>query len=541
MQAHKADSTMSSHQPTEISGTIFHPWSWWCKSIDPKHEFAGALITISALVLVIACYAWAKINSRRPALLPGPRGLPLVGYLPFLKPDIHRSFTELAQTYGPIMNVQLGRKLCVVISSPGLAKEVLKDHDVTFANRDTTAAALAISHGGSGIGFNSYGPEWRMLRKVAAQEMMSNTVLDSYYELRRREVRQTVRDLYAKMGTPINISNTNFQTILNVVTSMLWGGSLDGDRRRAVMAEFEHVIQKAVELLGIPNVSDLFPVVAWLDLQGVVRRMKRLSEWLDRIFDSVIDQQTRLSGVEEKGKSKDFLQLLLQLKDAEDLKTPLTLDHVKAVLADLVAGATETTSTTVEWAMTKLIENPEIMRKVQEELDEVVGMNDTVEESHWPKLHYMRAVIKETLRLYPPLPFLVPRTPSQPCIVGGYMVPMGARVMVNAWAIQRDPEVWDNPLEFRPERFFSTSSRFDWHGNDFRYIPFGSGRRVCVGITMAERMLMFVLAEMLHSFDWQLPEGTKLDFTEKFGIVLKKTIPLIVIPTPRLSNPNLYA
>ncbi|KAL6004854.1 hypothetical protein ACLOJK_005410 [Asimina triloba] len=207
-------------------------------------------------------------------------------------------------------------------------------------------------------------------------------------------------------------------------------------------------------------------------------------------------------------------------------------------------GATDTASTTIEWAMTKLMQHPEIMRKLQEELDEVVGTNGIVEESHLPKLQYLRAVIKETLRMFPIIPFLLPRTPSEPCIVDGYMIPKGSRVMVNAWAIHRDPEVWEDPLEFRPERFISASDnykKFQLNGSDFRYIPFGAGRRVCVGIPMAERMLIYSLASLVHSFEWRLPDGTKLDETDKFGVILKKASPLALVPTPRLSNVEHYA
>ena len=180
------------------------------------------------------------------------------------------------------------------------------------------------------------------------------------------------------------------------------------------------------------------------------------------------------------------------------------------------------------------------MKKVQEELTEVVGIDGSVEEFHLPKLQYLDAVVKETMRLHPAVPLLIPRCPSQTTIVGGYTIPKGSRIMLNVWAIHRDPQLWDNPLEFRPERFLNNSEKYDYLGNKFQYMPFGSGRRVCAGIPLGERILMFLLASFLHSFEWKLPNDTKLDLSDKWGIVMKKLKPLVVIPTPRLSNSELY-
>ena len=207
-------------------------------------------------------------------------------------------------------------------------------------------------------------------------------------------------------------------------------------------------------------------------------------------------------------------------------------------------GATDTTTTSVEWTITELLKNPETMTKVQEELKEVVGLNNNVEEFHLSKLTYLNAVIKEILRLHPPGPLLIPRCPSQSTIVGGYTIPKGATIFINVWAIQRDPSFWENPLEFIPERFLTRSdesqSYFNYSGNSSHYFPFGSGRRMCPGISIGERSVMLIAATFLHSFDWKLPPGTSLDLSDKFGLVLKKKVPLVAIPTPRLSNLQLY-
>lgn len=217
---------------------------------------------------------------------------------------------------------------------------------------------------------------------------------------------------------------------------------------------------------------------------------------------------------------------VVRIKKAYSISPVLLMD---VNVQEMVVGGTETTSTTVEWAMSEVMHNSVVLNKVQQELDRVVGRDAVVEESHLPQLHYLRMVIKETLRLHPPLPLLVPHSPSATSVVGGYNVPGGSRVFVNVWAIQRNPLVWNEPLEFNPERFAGEDGR-KWEftsSKQFDYMPFGSGRRICAGIAMAEKMTAYSLAMLLHAFDWSLPEGSQLDLAEKFGIVMKKATPLV--------------
>ncbi|EYU25266.1 hypothetical protein MIMGU_mgv11b017547mg [Erythranthe guttata] len=190
--------------------------------------------------------------------------------------------------------------------------------------------------------------------------------------------------------------------------------------------------------------------------------------------------------------------------------------------------------------MAELMLHPTVMSKAHKELSDIVGLNNTVEESHIPKLKYLEAVVKETMRLHPAIPLLIPRSPSQSSTVGGYTIPRNTMVFINVRSIQRDPSIWDNPLEFKPERFLDgESGKCDFRGNHFHYLPFGSGRRICTGIPLAERMLTHLLASLLHSFDWEIPKGeSTLDMSEAFGIVLRKATPLVGIPNPRLNGSN---
>nr|GMD97664.1 angelicin synthase-like [Ipomoea batatas] len=508
-----------------------------------------ALFTISALLLLSALWVYAKSSKKAASLPPGPRGFPIVGYLPFLRPNLHHQFTDLAHKHGPIFKLQLGSRLFVVVNSPSIAKEIVRDHDAVFANRSPPIAGRIGTYGGRDIAWSPNGTYWRDIRKLFVREMLSSANLRACYEHRRDEVRKAIRSVRSRTGEAVNIGELASSTEIRVVERMIWGSTLGSDEAKIdeFGAEFREIMGKFIGIVAEPNISDFFPWLARFDLQRVEARMEDMVKLVDNIFDPIIKEGVRI--VSEKSGSttqheerKDFLQILLELKNRdENAGKSLDFQAMKAMLLDIVIGATDTTATMVEWVMASLLDNPEIMEKVQKELEENVGMNNIVEEIHLPKLIYLDAVVKETLRLYPALPVLLNRCPTQSTQVGGYTIPKDTTLFINIHAIHRDPQLWDNPLEFRPERFLNqTSSGLDYTGNDHRFLPFGSGRRICAGIPLAEKMLVYILGSLLHSFNWHLPEGEKLDLSSKFLIVNKKSNPLIAVPTQRLYNFELY-
>ncbi|GJV81734.1 cytochrome P450 76C1-like protein [Tanacetum coccineum] len=488
------------------------------------------LVTILVAILAMLWYKLTLSSSSKgaPSLPPGPRSLPIVGYLPFLTPDLHKQFTNMANIYGPIFKFHLGTsKLYVVINTPELAKAVVRDQDEAFSNRDQTVAASVISYGGQDLVVSKNNSHWRKLRKIFVHEVMSNKSLEACGFFRRDQVRKTIMNVFSNIDTPINISEIAFMTEANVITSMLFDSTLDhfGD---SFVADLQLVSAKIVEIFGKPNLSDFFPSLAWFDLQGVQRDMKKQRDKLDHIFTSIIEERIKSSstkshdGVGQDNGKKDFLQILLDLMDKEG-PTSLNITKIKALILNIVIAGTETTATLIEWAMAEIMRDHRVMKKVQEELSSIVGVNNHVQESHLPKLQYLDATVKETFRLHPVLPFILPRVPSQDCIVGGYTIPKGCSVFLNVWSIHRDPRYWDNPLEFNPEREKIVSK--DWVSRLFH----------CGG-----ELQMFILASLLHLFDWSLPKGEEHDFSERFGITLRKIKPLIAIPSQRFSITKLF-
>jgi len=219
--------------------------------------------------------------------------------------------------------------------------------------------------------------------------------------------------------------------------------------------------------------------------------------------------------------------------------------HDSRTRQNLFVAGTDTTSTIVEWSLAELIRHPDVLKKAQQELDAVVGRDRLVSETDLPRLTYLTAVIKETFRLHPSTPLSLPRVAAEECEVDGFRIPAGTTLLVNVWAIARDPEAWPEPLQFRPDRFLPGGSHagVDVKGSDFELIPFGAGRRICAGLSWGLRMVTLMTATLVHALDWDLADGMtadKLDMEEAYGLTLQRAVPLMVRPAPRLL-PSAYA
>ncbi|KAL4361684.1 hypothetical protein GQ457_04G038840 [Hibiscus cannabinus] len=513
-----------------ITVLVCEGWSWDCHG----HLSTKTAATLVAAVTTVFCFAWwwaKKLNKTNPPLPPGPRGLPLLGSLPFLKPELHSYFRELSETYGPIFKLQLGTRTCIVINSPSIAKEVLKDQDAIFANRDTPVATVIGMFGGVNVAWRQNGPGYSRMRKFLIREMLSKSSLEASYSLRRREILHMVKDIHGKTGSSVKLGEQVALTTVKVLIRSLWGGSSE---KGSDLIEMRGKLEEFVRLMGAPNVSDIIPVFAPFDLQGIESKSRNIVVWFYGIFESVIKKRLKTGD----DQSKDFLQVMLEMNHRGDNKTSLTDMEVKALLLDMLVGGTDTVPTTVEWAMTELLRHPDIMKKLVEEIDTVAGKHNLVDDSHLPQLTYLEAIIKETLRLHPVAPLLLPHFSSEASTIAGYTIPKHSKVFINAWAMQRNPDLWEDPHSFQPERFLN--AEFSYQGNNLLYIPFGSGRRMCAGIAMAEKMVGLLLAVLVHSFEWKLPEEKRPDIQEKFGTVLKKMNPLVAIPFARLSDSELY-
>jgi len=493
-----------------------------------------SVLGIASIIVFLLIDFWRrKTYSRLP---PGPPGWPIVGNLFQLGNKPNEALFHLATKYGPLMSLSLGMKTTVVVSSPAMAKQVLKTHDHVLAGRTVIQAAQCFSHDKSSIIWGQYGSHWRMLRRISNTELFSAKRLEALEHLRRDQVVRTIQQILDQSikGKTINIGDTVVQSSINLLGNMAFGKHMF-DPHSPDFQEFKDSLWKMMVLGGAPNLVDFFPFLQWLDPQGVGHNtriyLKRVYDILDKFIEDRL--ATTNKGRDGSDGPKDLLDALLDMRSHE-----FTLTDIRGYLTDIFGAGSDTTAKTIEWAMAELICNPEKMKRAQVELDEVVGRNRRVEESDTERLPYLRAVVKEVLRLHPVAPLLIPHRADSDCEIEGFVIPKHSQVIVNIWAIGRDPAIWIKPSKFFPERFIdSEMSSVDYRGQHFELISFGAGRRMCVGLPLASRVIHLVLASLLHSFEWAPPNdmsAEQLDMTEKFGVTIQKAVPLEATSTPRL-------
>ncbi|XP_058094423.1 cytochrome P450 71AU50-like [Magnolia sinica] len=510
-----------------ISGAMPAMFSWWTT-------------VLFVAVAVVVCGVWSfsyllhASKDQKKRLPPGPTGLPIIGNLHMLGHLPHRTLHSLAQKYGPIMYMRLGMVPTVIVSSPQAAQQILKTHDAIFASRPYTEAGKYLSYNRKGVAFAEHGQYWRDIRKLCMLELLSNAKIDSFRSMRREELGRLIRSLKdtSDACAVVDLTDKVGSLSAGMTCRMVFGKkSMDEDYDgRGIIAR----IHEGMMLAGAFNIADYIPYTGLLDVQGLTRRMKAFTRFFDDLFERVVDDHIR---TREVGHQRDFIDVMLALMASNHMEINIDRTNCKAIVMDMLTGAADTSSAVIEWALSELFRHPLVMKKAQEELEAVVGMDRIVDESDLVKLEYLEMVVKETLRLHPVAPLLVPHEAVEDCVIDGFNIPKKCRVIINAWAIARNPIAWSNAEEFYPERFDGLD--IDVRGRHFQLIPFGSGRRGCPGIQLGLTVFRLVLAQLVHCFDWELPNGmgpTDLDMTEKFSLVVPRANHLLAIPKYRLRD-----
>ncbi|KAH9328163.1 hypothetical protein KI387_000271, partial [Taxus chinensis] len=487
-----------------------------------------SLLAGIALLYVIFSQLSSNASKRLP---PGPRPLPLIGNILQLGKSPHESLFHLAKLHGPLMTLHLGFKTTIVASSPAMAKQVLKTHDPALSARTVIDTARCLSYSDHSIVWLDCVPRWRTLRRICTTELFSTKRLDALQHLRRVQISNMIRTIFedSLTGASVDIGHAAFVTSLNLLGNMIFSKDMF-DRGSGKSHEFKDTLRKMMLIGGTPNLADFFPFLRFFDPQGMRRESTKYFRVMYGIFEQFIEE--RIEGG-RSGDDKDFLDILLESKT--ETEESLTKPEIIWFFYDLFVAGSETTSTTIEWTMAEIIHNPNIMEKVKKELDEVLGQERIEKESDIDNLPYLHAVVKETLRLHPATPLLIHHRAKSSCEIDGYVIPKGALVFVNAWAVGRDPIAWKEPEMFFPERFLDIE--VEYKGQNFELIPFGSGRRICPGIPLAHRMVHIVVASLIQCFNWCLTNGQNpenLDMSGEFGITLQKSEHLVAKPTPRL-------
>ncbi|KAM3281032.1 cytochrome 71AU50 [Capsicum chacoense] len=495
-------------------------------------------ITLSIVLLLFYCLHELWRNNKRKKLPPSPKEIPILGHLHYLLgKNPHQDLNNLAKKYGPIMYLKLGLVDNIIASSPHAAEQFLKTYDQNFASRPPHEVSKYIMYDQKNLSFGTYGPYWRNMRKLCTLELLSTTKINSFQSMRREELNLMVETLKTKSHEKCVVDLSEIVTRLSVDMScrMIFGKKYKDEEFDG--RGFKCVVNEGMQLAAAPNIGDFFPYIGKLDLLGLVKRMKEISKVFDKFLEKIIDEHEEIYKKGQDQINNDFVDTMLNIMKSGDTEFQFDRGHVKAILLDMLLASMDTSATAIDWILSELLRQPNILQKLQKELEEKIGMTRMMEELDLNNLEYLDMIIKESLRLHPVAPLLIPHQSIEDCIIDGYFIPKNSRITVNTYAIGRDPKMWpNNPDEFVPERFVGSS--IDLRGRDFELLPFGSGRRSCPGLHLGLTMVRLVVARLVHCFDWELPNGMlpeDLDMGEEFGLVTTRAEHLMAIPTYRLS------
>ncbi|KAL0409373.1 UNVERIFIED_CONTAM: cytochrome [Sesamum radiatum] len=401
---------------------------------------------------------------------------------------------ESSSKYGPVLYLKLGEVSAVVISTREATKEVLKVQDPACADRPGSIGSKIMWYGYIDIAFSPHGEYWRQMRKICILELLSAKNVKSFGSIRQDEVSRLIKSLQSSSGEAINLTEKVFAFTSSITCRAAFGKVV---RDRDVLTA---MLKKAVTMAGGFELADLFPSSKLLHVLSLNKyKLLRMRRKLDAILDVILEEHKLKQSGEFGG--EDIVDVLLRMQKTGELQFPITNDNIKAVLF------------------------------VQAEVREAFKGKTKVDESDIQALKYLKLVIKETFRLHPPLA-LLPRACRDECKVNGYSIPLKSKVLINVWAMGRDPQYWHEPETFQPERFENSST--DFLGNNLEYIPFGAGRRICPGMNFGLANMELPLAHLLYHFDWKMPKGMRaedVDMREVEGLVFTRKNDLFLVPT----------
>ncbi|WOH03452.1 hypothetical protein DCAR_0622850 [Daucus carota subsp. sativus] len=473
--------------------------------------------------------AWAlsKAKTTSKSAIPGPSGVPLLGLVfSFTTGLTHRALAQMSQSFKALnlMAFSVGLTRFVISSRPESAKEILNSS--AFADRPIKESAYGLLFDRA-MGFAPYGEYWRNLRRISVTHLFGPKRVAHFGEFRREigvEMVSEIKNLMVKNGAVEVKKVLHFGSLNNVMKTVF--GKKYNFNKNGDGVELEGLVSEGYELLSVFNWSDHFPVIGWLDLQGVRKRCRDLVAKVNVFVGKIIQEHRakRAEGIVAVDEaSGDFVDVLLDL----EMENKLTDSDMIAVLWEMIFRGTDTVAILLEWILARMVLHPEIQAMAQSEIDRVVGKNRIVSDADLQSLPYLNAIIKETLRVHPPGPLLSwARLAIHDTHVGEHFIPAGTTAMVNMWAITHSDDIWSKPEVFRPERFLEEDVAI--MGTDLRLAPFGAGRRVCPGKAMGLATVQLWLAQLLQSFDWyNAVDDHGVDLSERLKLSLEMEKPLV--------------
>ncbi|GAB4824271.1 cytochrome P450 [Ancistrocladus abbreviatus] len=471
-----------------------------------------------AIILAITI---SKLRGRRLKLPPGPVPVPIFGNWLQVGDDLnHRNLADMAKKFGDVFLLRMGQRNLVVVSSPELAKEVLHTQGVEFGSRTRNVVFDIFTDKGQDMVFTVYGEHWRKMRRIMTVPFFTNKVVQQYRYGWEEEAAQVVKDV--KKNPQASTTGIVLRRRLQL---MMYNNMYRIMFDRRFESEDDPLFNKLKALNGERsrlaqsfdyNYGDFIPILRPF-LRGYLKVCEEVKDRRLQLFkDYFVDERKKLSS--RKGSSNNDLKCAIDhILEAEE-KGEINQDNVLYIVENINVAAIETTLWSIEWGIAELVNHPHIQKKLRDELDTVLGPGVQITEPDMHKLPYLQAVVKETLRLRMAIPLLVPHMNLHDANLAGYDIPAESKILVNAWWLANNPDLWKRPEEFRPERFLDEESKVEANGNDFRYLPFGVGRRSCPGIILALPILGIILGRLVQNFELLPPPGeSKIDTAEKGG------------------------
>ncbi|KAJ4803838.1 Cytochrome P450 78A9 [Rhynchospora pubera] len=510
-------------------------------STNPYRLLLMSFILFTAIFLTALLHwahpggpAWGRYISmcRLRCIIPGPKGFPFVGSMHLMTGLAHRKLFSAAKAHEAknLMAFSLGGTRAIVTANPNISRDILTNP--AFSSRPIKESAYGLLFDRA-IGFAPDGVYWRLLRRISSFHLFSPkqiVISNLHREHIAAEMTKafcTAAALTDKIEARVFIKRAS----LNNIMWSVFGKRYTLETEEPEMLELRSMVEEGYDLLGALNWSDHLPFLSWFDLQGIRGRCERLVPRVNLFVSRIIAEHMSGNRPDEM-RGSDFVDVLLSLQESEKLSNT----DIVAVLWEMVFRGTDTVAVLIEWILARLVLHQDIQARVHEELDRVVGLEQVVTESYSGSLTYLQAVIKEVLRMHPPGPLLSwARISTSDVYISGKLIPAGTTAMVNMWAITHDSDVWSDPMEFKPDRFFgSNAEELSIFGSDLRLAPFGSGRRGCPGKQLAMNTVTFWVASLLHEFVWLLPSDQKtVDLSEVLRLSCEMDHPLKVQLKPR--------
>uniref|UniRef100_A0A5B7BVS7 Isoflavone 2'-hydroxylase-like n=1 Tax=Davidia involucrata TaxID=16924 RepID=A0A5B7BVS7_DAVIN len=498
-------------------------------------------ITYCLLLFFFLYFLTKNFLQKFQKLPPSPHlSLPIIGHLYLFKKPLHRTLAKISDQYGPILFLRLGSRPVLLVSSPSAAEECFTKNDIVFANRPRLLAGKHLGYNYTTLVWASYGHHWRNLRRIASIEILSTKRLQMFASIRSNEIQLLIcrlfRGSYDGEYYTLDMKSAFFELTLNIMMRMIAGKRYYGDNIGELeeTRKFKEIVTQTFQLSGATNIADFVPVLKWVGFNGIEKRLKVLQEKRDGFMQDLIEEHRKMrSDSCSEQRSKTMTDVLLSLQETEP--EYYTDQIIRGIMQVMLSAGSDTSAGTMEWALSLLLNNPEALEKAHAEIDIHIGQSRLIDESDHAKLPYLQGIIQETLRMYPADPLLVPHESSSECMVGGFRIPGGTMLLVNMWAIQNDPKLWEEPTEFKPERF-------QGERDGFMLMPFGYGRRGCPGEGLAMRVVGLALGTLIQCFEWERAgEEEVVDMSEGTGLTMPKARPLLAKCRPRQTMVNLLS